>query len=337
VASIYEIIDEVVNLHDQAILATVIHVEGSAYRKEGATMLFTNAGEQLGVISAGCLETDLATQADERLKEDNFSSCIVVYDMSAEDDLSWGRGAGCNGKIHILLEKITSKIRNEFCILRDQLKEDHEVISVRFLQNNRVNKTCYLANAQIQFGDKTQAMTTIIPTLLTTRKSRLENIEGFSGQMYIQYFQPKPRLFVFGAGVDVRPLASFAVTVGFAVTVWDWRPNHCNQTYFPEVTILENRSIPQLINSLNFTHRDSVIIMTHDFQKDKEILHLLLKEAPLHYLGILGPRKRTTRLLDGEQIPAHLHSPVGLSIGAEGPEEIAISIIADLIQMRRKS
>ena len=335
--SLYEIIDKIVSSNDHAILATVIHVEGSAYRKEGATMLFTSDGKQIGVISAGCLETDLAILANERLKETTFSSCIVMYDMSAEDDLSWGRGAGCNGKVHILLEKVTEKMRKEFHMLRDHLEKGQDVISVRFLQNKRVSKIDYLVNEHEQFGDQIQSITTIAPTILTDKTSRLEHIEELDGQIYIQYFQPKPRLFVFGAGVDVRPLAAFAVKVGFAVTVWDWRPNHCNQTDFPQVTILEDRSISQLMNRLNFTHHDSVIMMTHDFQKDKEILHHLLKETPLHYLGILGPRKRTSRLLDGKQIPTSLHSPVGLSIGAEGPVEIAISIVAELIQMRRKS
>src|SRR5690625_1362602 len=290
--SMHEILAEIKLAEERCALATVIKVEGSAYRKEGATMLFTNDGRQIGVISAGCLEMDLAIQANEQLKNEVFLSCVVIYDMSAEDDLSWGRGAGCNGKVHILLERVTCKIRNDFRVLRHHLEDGHDVISVRILQNKSVSKTCYLANGNEQFGDENQSITKIIPSLLTQKKSRLENIEDPDNQMYIHYFQPKSRLFVFGAGVDVRPLASIAVKVGFAVTVWDWRPNHCKQTYFPQVTILESHSIPQLIDQLYFTIHDSVIIMTHDFQKDKEILHLLLEETQLNYLGILGPRNR---------------------------------------------
>lgn len=336
--NIYEIISEIADSDDPAILATIIHVEGSAYRKEGATMLFTEDARQLGVISAGCLETDLAIRANELFMKKSPQSYTVIYDMSAEDDLSWGRGAGCNGKVHILLEKVTTKMRSEFRTLHHHLIQGRQVTSVRILKDDIAIKTSYLTNDNQHFGDQNHSFSSFIPIVSAKSKSsRLEYIEDLKAHVYIQYYRPKPRLFVFGAGPDVRPLASIAVKTGFAVTVWDWRPNNYKQTYFPNVTVLQNNSIPYLIKSLDFINRDSVIIMTHDFQKDQEILHHLLNEKQINYLGILGPRKRTSRLLNGKEIPSYLHSPVGLSIGAEGPEEIAISIIADLIQTLRQS
>lgn len=332
--SIDEIIEEIVNSSVPSILATVIHVEGSAYRKEGTAMLFLEDGQQFGVISAGCLENDLAIHAEKFLTKDSFKSTIIIYDMSAEDDLSWGRGAGCNGKVHILLEKVTPKMRYQFRILRQYLIQNMPVKFIRILHNETVKQTTFLTNDGQYFGDKIQGL----PSKINDKnKSSFTYIDEIKAEAFIQYFQPRPRLFVFGAGIDVRPLATIAVKIGFSVTVWDWRPNNCQPTYFPNATILQNKSVNQLIDTLHFTDQDSAIIMTHDFQKDKEILHLLLKKRPLNYLGILGPRKRTMRLLNGDSIPDVLHSPVGLAIGAEGPHEIAISIIADLIKTLRLS
>src|SRR5690625_4890852 len=166
-------------------------------------------------------------------------------------------------------------------------------------------------------------------------KSHMQYMEELDSNVYIHHFRPKPRLFIFGAGPDVRPFASMAETTGFSVKVWDWRPAFLE--HFPDTIVLRNPSIPETIENLHFVPDDSVIIMTHDFQKDKELLHLLLEYEKISYLGILGPRKRTSRLLNGGVIPERLHSPVGLSIGADGPEQIAISIIADLIRTQRQS
>lgn len=144
--SIDEIIEEIVNSSVPSILSTVIHVEGSAYRKEGTAMLFLEDGQQFGVISAGCLENDLAIQAEIFLTKDSFNSTIIIYDMSAEDDLSWGRGAGCNGKVHILLEKVTPKMRYQFRILRQYLIQNMPVKSIRILHNKTVKQTTFLTN-----------------------------------------------------------------------------------------------------------------------------------------------------------------------------------------------
>lgn len=331
--SIYTIIDEIVNSNIQSILATIIKVEGSAYRKEGTTMLFLEDDRHIGVISAGCLEEDLTIRAQELFNKDTPQSYTIIYDMSSEDDLSWGRGAGCNGKVHILLEKVTTDMKNHIKTLCNHLKHGQQVTSIRVLQNDTVTKTSYLTNSNQVFGD--QIDPSILPIAISKNKAGIEYIKEPDTYAYFQYYRPKLRLFIFGAGPDVRPLAAIAVKVGFEVTVWDWRPNYYQQAHFPHVTVLQNETITNVIDHAHFSGSDSVIIMTHDFQKDKEILHLLLKESQMRYLGILGPRKRTSRLLNGNDIPKNLHSPVGLSIGAEGPDEIAISIIADLIKTHR--
>jgi|SRR5690625_1463439 len=334
--SMHEILAEIKLTEERCTLATVIKVEGSAYRKEGATMLFMEHGRQIGVISAGCLESDLAIQANDLLL-DTDQSRTLVYDMRAEDDLSWGRGAGCNGKVHILLEKIDSELKGHLETVSHFLEQGTPVIAAKIRKKDTSTiRTLFVTKDQHIFGHESAASEQMIRMAQVGNKSYMQYMEEFDSDVYIHHFRPKPRLFIFGAGADVRPLASMAATTGFSVKVWDWRPTFLD--HFPDTVVLRNPSIPETIENLYFSPGDSVITMTHDFQKDKELLHLLLeKEKNISYLGILGPRKRTSRLLNGGVIPERLHSPVGMSIGADGPEQIAISIIADLIQTQQQS
>lgn len=334
--SIHEILDEIACSNARCVLATVIKVEGSAYRKEGASMLFMESGRQIGIISAGCLETDLSIQANKLLKEALVHSRTIVYDMSSEDDLSWGRGAGCNGKVHILLEYIHSKLRKQLCTVKEQLDQGNPVASLKLLkQNASTVRTIFVTKDQHVFGHENVVSKQCISMVLGEERPGIRYIDAFESNVYIHYFKPMPRLFIFGAGSDARPFSSIAVKTGFMVKIWDWRPAYCNQAYFPGAKCIQNTSLAETLKHIEIDATDSVVLMTHDFQKDKEILHSLLKYKQLSYLGVLGPRKRITRLLNGATIPNHLHSPVGLAIGAEGPEEIAISIIAELIQTQR--
>lgn len=335
--NIHEILDTVKLTNDMSVLATVIEVEGSAYRKEGTTMLFLEDGKQMGIISAGCLEADLAIQASNLLHQDSTHSQTISYDMSSEDDLSWGRGAGCNGKVHILLEKVDTALRKQLCTVKDYLDQGKPVNALKILKNDSSTiRTFYVTDDEHIFGHENAISKQVTRIAQQVPSSRVQYMEDIKENIYIHHFRPKPRLFIFGAGPDVRPFSSMAAKTGFAVNIWDWRPAFLKQALFTEAHCIQDLPISETLIKANFISSDSVIIMTHDFQKDKEILHFLLEYKQISYLGILGPRQRTSRLLNGAAIPEQLHSPVGLSIGANGPEEIAISIIADLIQTQRQ-
>lgn len=151
--------------------------------------------------------------------------------------------------------------------------------------------------------------------------------------MYFQLIWPRPALYIIGAGVDARPLARLAGNVGYAVHLFDSRSALCNEIHFPTAVSFQVGDTEKLIDNISLSPLDSVVIMTHDFQLDAKLMHRL-RAHQLLYLGILGSKKRTERLL-GEEIPNWIHSPIGLSIGADGPEEIAVSIVAELIAVRR--
>ncbi len=321
--SIHHIIDTLVMTPKRAVLATIIHVEGSAYRKKGATMLFLENAPPIGTLSAGCLETDLEIQANQLLQSDQMS-CSMTYDMRAEDDLSWGRGAGCNGSVHILLEKVDHNLRTMFQQIQASLAERIRVKRLTYMYD-QATKVESIWMPEHHHSKKRQQR------FITEQHMETGMIDN-NPQLFIQTFHPKRRLYIFGAGPDVIPLATIAAQVDFSVYVWDFRPAYQRKENYPHATLLTSVDVKQMIRHLSLGRGDSVIIMTHDFQKDREILSYFLEEPNVDYLGILGPRKRTKRLLKDTSIPTFLQSPVGMDIGAEGPTEIAISIIADVIQ-----
>lgn len=343
---IHHILDVIQHTNKRSILATVIHVEGSAYRKEGTSALFQEDGIQIGMLSGGCLEHDLALRIRELFADPKaFSEGVtrtIIYDMRAEDDLSWGQGAGCNGVIHILLEAVNDQLREHLCTLKHLLDHRVPVTLIKKLPTDDAITDYLFISKERTFGHWRGE----IPPLLQRFKTNeaplfaanrgIKQLPDFSASFFIHHFFPKPRLIIFGAGPDVKPLAVFATQTGFSVTIVDWRPALCNRTQFPDADEILLGFPEEIIDKLMLTSGDSVIIMTHHFQRDKELLYLLMKHK-LRYLGILGPRERTSRLLEGADIPPWIRSPVGLPIGAEGPEEIAISILAEMIHAYRHS
>ncbi|WCN36275.1 XdhC family protein [Aneurinibacillus uraniidurans] len=328
---IHRILEAIKHSSERSALATIIHVEGSAYRKEGTSMLFQESGAHIGVLSAGCLEVDLAARMDEIF--DEGTPCSLVFDMRAEDDLSWGQGAGCNGVIRVLLEPIDHNLREHLGTLKRYLDSGMPVIVVKKLTPDlSVSDYVFITDHEQTFGEWQGE----IPVQLKhQQKSGMEYIPELSSYSYIHRFWPKSRFIIFGAGMDAKPLASFAADTGFSVIVSDWRPALCSSAHFPTADMLLLGFPTEIMEKLVLTPFDSVIIMTHHFGRDKELLRWLMKKE-VCYLGILGPRKRTARLLDGADLPHWIHSPVGLPIGAEGPEEIAISILADVISVLRQ-
>ncbi|WJH32669.1 XdhC family protein [Paenibacillus sp. CC-CFT747] len=162
--------------------------------------------------------------------------------------------------------------------------------------------------------------------------ARNKHIHGI--RYFRKIWEPRPRLFVIGAGPDARPLAAMAAGVGFSVTVIDRRPAFCSKRYFPDAHLCLLGGPEDGLPERELAAQDYVVVMTHHFETDREWLRRLL-ETNIRYLGLLGPRKRASRLLAGGDIPPRLRTPVGLAIGAEGPEEIAVSVLADLIRVYR--
>ncbi len=328
--------------HEQAVLATIVGVEGSAYRKAGAKMIFTRSGRQFGTISAGCLETDLALKMDTILE--SGKSDILTYDMRSEADLAWGLGSGCNGKIDILVEPLSwiPPLHDSGIWLQidDWLKQGHHIavaksvggaypVSSMLLKMDNGQLIGTLGDAQAD-----QVLKEKLGSFLSGQEKRkTEFIDALKTTFFFDKYEPKQKLFVFGAGPDAEPLVRHASKINFEVTVFDHRESRNTEQFFPDADHRIVAHPERALEQIQIGANDYVIIMTHSFEKDQILLSKLV-DLPLTYLGVLGPGKRTRKLLQLEELPHWIHSPIGLDIGADGPEEIAFSIIAELLAVK---
>lgn len=308
----------------RTVLAMIVDIDGSAYRKEGAWMIFKEDGTRSGMISGGCLENDLQERAKQLFHTGKTE--LKSYDMSAEDDIGWGRGAGCNGIVYVLLRDVDDKFKQALKKMHLTLQQKEPVLFIQSMEN--FERYYFQHPASASFDAFPKKWTSIKPFGNIAGQQSIEN-----HPCYIQLIWPQAHIYIIGAGADARPLVSLAADAGFIVHVFDWRTEYCKQKHFPKAAQIHDGNLVEQVAKIPFSALDSVIIMTHDFQYDLALVHYL-KKIDLFYCGILGSKKRTARLMDGE-VPVQIQSPVGLSIGADGPVEIAISIVAQLIAKKR--
>ncbi|QQE76857.1 XdhC family protein [Alicyclobacillus sp. SO9] len=337
--------------------ATIVSVEGSAYRREGAKMLFSADGRSHGTLSAGCLESDLSHRAAEVLSKG--TSELLTYDMSSEDDFTWGRGTGCNGVIHVLLEAIDFLRMNLaarfWTEVLQHISEGKEVVICRDLSRAGDSGNYLIANADEtqgpwgtnnrneiinhlqQFASDVRRSYNAVSTETEIKETHTpvsSDERGASRFYFFDKIHPKEKLFILGGGPDAEPMVDILGQIGFAITVVDHRPARLNRELFPRAQHLIDSRPTQADRRVVIPDGSYVIIMTHSFQDDKLWLNYLTGIS-LCYLGILGPRERTRRLLSKDCETTVLHSPIGLDIYADGPEEIAVSVAAEIIRVRR--
>lgn len=285
-------------------MATVVAVEGSAYRRAGARMLIARTGGHAGSISGGCLETDVIEHA-RALQPGSVK--LVRYDTRADEDLVWGTATGCNGLITILIERWNDGEPPEYLRrLREALARGPVVLATRL--DGREPR---LLNADPLIGNE----------------SRLATIDG--AETFLDLIRPAPSLVIFGTGDDATPVARFAEDLGWQVTMVDQKPANG----VPSRTRLIICALETWAEAVTLCPADSVVIMTHHFEKDLAALTLALT-SEAQYVGLLGARKRTQRLIEelgGGFDLSRLHSPIGLDLGAETPEEIALAIVAEVM------
>jgi xanthine dehydrogenase accessory factor len=327
--------DEIFRRGETATLATVVCVEGSSYRLPGARMLIDSAGRRIGAVSGGCLEADVARRG--RLLTPTDSTALVRYDGS-DDDVAWGFGLGCNGSIQVFIERL------------DKLSPSLEFIRRCFTRRiNGAMVTVFASQGDVAVRAGARLMMTGdsmdrdgIPSdessmhadaahCLASSESTTTIYETQSGTIHalIESVKPPLPLVIFGAGHDALPLVRAAKSLGWHVTLWDRRAGYARADRFPEadvVTAGDPGSIPISSDS-------AAVIMTHHYPDDCTLLPMLLN-SPARYIGVLGPRARTDRMLVemGSTCAVNrLHAPVGLDIGAEGSEQVALAIVAEIL------
>lgn len=335
----------------RAVLATVVRTSGSVYRRPGARMLLTEDGQMISAISGGCLEADIVERS-RLLLADGGSPSLVRYDTTSSDDIVFGFGMGCNGIVDVLIESLTSDATvSQLSFIQDCLNTQQKgviatVFSVDSVPDVKVGDRLMITSDtviinQIANPNLAQNLTADLDKTLVEQQTRVQSYPLSSGQIdvLLEVIRPPVPLLIFGTGSDTLPVVQFAKQLGWHVTVIDHRSELLTRDRFPQADQLID-CIPDPPNAYQhlLTPETVVVVMTHRYVSDLAFLKTLIP-SELLYLGVLGPKRRMQQLCQdlAEQgitpTPEQkqcLYNPIGLDIGAETPEEIALSILAEI-------
>ncbi len=320
---------------DSLVLATIVGTQGSTYRKPGAMMLISREGQYEGMISGGCLEGDLLHHAAGVFE--SGEAAFVTYDMHADEELVWGLGLGCDGVIHLLLQRLDKK--RGFGFLK-QLYASHSArraVLLALVTETDKGLPCgafgLLDNADISDGEPVileilQSLATPWPQWRVNRTS--VGLESESAGLILVQMPARTRVLICGGGPDSVPLARVLSELDWEVQVVDHRPAFARQERYPSGCLVTRASPSLLSEVMNLQDVDAAVIMSHHLENDARYLEQV-SAFNIPYIGALGPRARKKRLreISGRQ-DVEIYGPAGLDIGAELPSSIALSIAAEI-------
>jgi xanthine dehydrogenase accessory factor len=316
-----------------AILATVVKVSGSSYRSPGARMLITESGARTGSISGGCLEGDVLQKA--WWLTGDHPVALRVYDDTSGEDAVWQFGLGCNGIVHVLLERWPAGSRPLTVDLLQACRDNRRgVVLATPISGPQMGRKLAIfpdGSPRSDIADSVlfDAVVHHARGVFESRESEVRSCAG--SDVFFEYVAPPVPLLIVGAGHDALPVLRLGKELGWHVTLIDGRSNHARPERFPEADRVLVADMACPLRDLVVDEQTVAVLMSHSYPQDSAFLKAL-HGLPLRYLGVLGPRKRTERMLEEAGLRAHpdLHSPVGLDIGADTPEEIALSIVSEI-------
>ncbi len=321
---------------ESAALATVVKTEGSSYRLPGARLLLLQNGQRAGSVSGGCLEDDLVKKA-WWLTE--LGPVVRRYDTTPDGEIGSGFGLGCSGVVYVLLERLTRGHPTILDVIPDVRSARRPAAVAHLIHPAPIAGERLVIDAHgrsvnnIADPELASSLELACRIALSERRSRtihlMESVEAF-----VEVITPAVRLLVFGAGDDAIPVTELANYIGWRVWVFDGRAHYARPERFPEAerVILRPTGTRGLIPEID--PWTAAVLMSHSYTQDLDTIREL-SGTRLSYLGILGPQKRSVQLLsdaglDERMIGPVLHSPMGLDIGADGPEQVAIAVIAEI-------
>jgi xanthine dehydrogenase accessory factor len=321
---------------ESLVLVTIVATEGSTYRKPGAMMLISRDGSFEGMISGGCLEGDLLQHAEQVFNSGQAK--FVTYDMHADENMVWGLGLGCDGVIHLMLQRLDRKRGFEFLSqLEASQAAPHAVLLALSTGSESSNSPGIFAlfdQAGGEFGNK------ILLALLQDaaqdgwpdwRYRKISDVDGWdNGEVILVNIPPQTRVLVCGAGPDALPVVHALCALDWDVQIVEHRPAYARADRFPGKCRVILARPEQLAEFVDLEEIDAAVVMSHHLENDSVYLAQLAKKD-IAYLGCLGPRARRDRLRDMAGCPdRQVFGPVGLDIGAELPEAIALSLVAEI-------
>ncbi|HJQ35374.1 MAG TPA: XdhC family protein [Pyrinomonadaceae bacterium] len=370
VRALIEAFDAATAARERCALATLVSVEGSSYRRPGARMLVREGGASTGTISAGCLESDVIEHAKRVIKAGE--AVLVEYDTaSTGEEMAWGLGLGCNGVVRVLVEPLDAR-SPYLAALRRSCETDEDVApsKVATVYEHSPSRAGGEA-AAVGIGSRLilDGRGEVIRVNLCGELARLIEedlraslIEEASGvrvyewgagvdacagvteagvtKVFVETLAPPVPLVVFGAGQDALPVIELACRLGWRTEVVDTQARPASRERFDAADLVTLARPEEVAGRVRVTPRTLALLMTHNYAHDRELLKFLLA-SPARYIGVMGPRKRTERMLrelsegDGEfhleeSDRSRLYAPAGLDIGANSPAEVALAIVAEL-------
>lgn len=411
IADILKLAREAQQQQVDAVLATVVRIEGSAYRRAGAMMLICEDGRSVGMISGGCLEPHIIKRAfwltrqganvqvyqtgddieyaengtaQASVSEEGFDFNGGSYNKGTDhkydeqdidlDELNFG--LGCNGRVHVLFERLATAM--PLLNVISQVRQSQQLVTVATLtrstihcnnQNNpnsqlqigvRLNLDNYIKSGKLTAIDAnnsdkviSNASSTVIHAIESLSEYKLlhknaeyvivkDDNDDLATEWLVQRLQPQIRLLICGAGNDVMPLVMMAKLQDWHVTVVDSRAQYATQRRFPQADSVMVLALNDSDTLLELSKNAAVALMSHSLSQDRARLGVLLEHSNHYkYLGQLGPRYRTERLI--EEISTRftnpailnlgikkLHYPIGYKLGGDGPEALALGIMAQV-------
>lgn len=343
---------------ERCALATVVSVEGSSYRRPGARMLVCEGGASTGTISAGCLESDVIEHAIRVIKAGEIK--LVEYNTtSTSDEMAWGLGLGCNGVVRVLVEPLaTSSLYIE--ALRRSCEANAAPAWVATVYQHTPSESSPVS-AGIKVGARllikdngstgSERLSLPLAVMLESElrmlsggevasATRVYEMDGSAVKVFIEPLLPPVPLVVFGAGHDALPIVELARGLGWQTEIVDPKARPISLSRFSMADRVTLSRPEEICEQVTITPRTLTLLMSHNYSQDLELLRFLLA-SPARYIGIMGPRDRTERMLSElesvedlycleEASLGRVYSPVGLDIGSNSSAEIALSIIAEM-------
>jgi xanthine/CO dehydrogenase XdhC/CoxF family maturation factor len=352
-------IREIINAYNKArinekrlALATLVHLNGSSYRRPGARMIVDEEGQLTGAISGGCLEGDALRKAVFCIHTQRPK--LVVYDTSDEEDATIGIQLGCSGIIQVLFEPIDENDPlNPIELLKRAIHKRQNTVLVtlyasQIKKGDTVGTSILLEdsgefhnNSSFQFIPETLMQD--IKDTLTVKKSSFKSYQQNDNTFnaFLSFISPPISLVIVGAGNDAIPLQSIAETLGWEVIIVDGRHTYAKIERFSSACQIIVSKPEKVLEQIPIDEKTVFVLMTHNYNYDYAILKALLGKN-VHYIGALGPKKKLDNMITdlkaeniflNEKQKNILYGPVGLELGAETPAEIALSITAEIMSV----
>ncbi|MFL5330781.1 MAG: XdhC family protein [Gemmataceae bacterium] len=329
--------EQLIRQGQDGLLATVVKTEGSAYRRAGARLLVDRQGGRVGGISGGCLEGDILKKGWWRTER---GPTLVTYDSTGTEETAWRSGGGCNGIVQVLLQRISPSGDSALSFIRDCFDHGRTgILATVFFADPQTSINCGDQahfdkvkgwGARFESHALNDCFQIDVAEQLKLKRSRTftYSVAGGSVDIFSEVVQPPIQLAIFGGGFDVSPVVQAARALGWSVACIARRPQKGFDAEQVVVTPAKMACAHMRLND-----RTAAVVMNHNFEEDRDAIAMLLG-SDVRYIGILGPRDRTEQILaevDASLALDRIYAPIGLDVGAETPEEIAASIIGQII------